>query len=47
MKSEVEVTSVVSNHLQVKPGAKIRRGKGQKGIMNLSEMLETKNGEDE
>ena len=49
MKSEAEVTSTVvsDNHLQVKPGVKIRRGKGQKGVINLSKMLETKKGEDE
>ena len=45
MKSEAEVVSTVA--LDDKPGVKIRRGKGQKGIMNLSKMLETKKGEDE
>ena len=34
-------------HLQVKPGAKIKKGKGQKGVMDLSKMLETKNEEGE
>ena len=34
-------------HLQIKPGAKIKKGKGEKGVMNLSKMLETKKGEDE
>ena len=35
MKSEKE---------QVKPGAKVVTGKGQKGVMELSKMLETKKG---
>ena len=42
MKSEAEVVLD-----EVKPVVKVRRGKGQKGIMNLSKMLETKKGEDE
>ena len=33
-------------HLEVKPGTKIKKGKGQKGIMDLSKTLESKNGGD-
>ena len=34
-------------YLQVKSGAKIKKGKGEKGVMDLSKMLETKNEEGE
>ena len=34
-------------YLQVKPGAKIKKGMGEKGVMNLSKILETKNEEGE
>ena len=34
-------------YLQFKPGAKIKKGMGQKGVMDLSKMLETKNEEGE
>ena len=43
MKSEPEQQP----YPQIKSGAKIKKGKGQKGVMNLSKMLETKKGEDE
>ena len=44
-KQDLGVESEQKLYLDAKPGPKVKKGKGQKGVMDLSKMLQTKDKE--